>query len=118
MGRETNDCDNWDFTPESLDDYLAKFWFGARKNSKDDGEDEEDDANLSSAVYSANSIKNFRYALNRIIKKKCNGLDVTSKDNPVFNKSQTAFWNTIKELKKEGKAETMQKSEIIEDGKL
>ena len=31
MGRETNDCDYWDFTEESLDDYLAKFWFGARK---------------------------------------------------------------------------------------
>ena len=25
MGKATNDCDYWDFTEESLDDYLAKF---------------------------------------------------------------------------------------------
>ena len=60
MGRETNDCDNWDFTEESLDDYLAKFWFGARKNVQDDSEEESqetEDPELKCRMYKANSLK-------------------------------------------------------------
>ena len=120
MGRETNDCDYWDFTEESLDDYLAKFWFGARKTiTEDDEEDSQDsvqaDPELKARMYKANSLKNYRYALNRIIKKKKN-VDITSKDNKNFQKSQEAFANAMRELKSEGKAESTMKFEISEEG--
>ena len=120
MGRETNDCDYWDFTEESLDDYLAKFWFGAQKlfNEEEDPNDSEQQDENSGKIkhmYSANSLKNYRYALNRIIKSKWN-LDITSKDNTNFNKSQKAFANAIKELKSKGKGEQKMKNEITEEG--
>ena len=119
MGRATNDCDYWDFTEESLDDYLAKFWFGARKSVEDDENDEESQESnaddTKTRMYSANSIKNYRYALNRIIKDK-RQIDITSKTNSKFSKSQLAFANAIKELKKEGKGEQKIKYEITEAG--
>ena len=120
MGRETNDCDYWDFTEESLDDYLAKFWFGARKNVQDDSEEESqetEDPELKCRMYKANSLKNYRYALNRILKKKRN-IDITLKDNKNFTKSQEAFANVMRELKTEGKAESTMKYEITEQGEL
>ena len=94
-GRAENDCDYWDFTPESLDDYLAKFWFGARKyvNGQSDEEESQEvdennpDANEKSRMYSANSLKNYRYALNRLIKKYGSGMDIVSKNNILFKKS-------------------------------
>ena len=119
MGRETNDCDYWDFTEESLDDYLAKFWFGVRKDVSDDEDEEntEEDSQEGSKLrmYSANSLKNYRYALNRIIKNK-RQIDITAKENKNFTKSQAAFANAIKELKSEGKGEQKVKFEITEAG--
>ena len=117
MGRATNDCDYWDFTEESLDDYLAKFWFGARKHIQEEEENEEESETEPKVkrMYSANSLKNYRYALNRIIKNK-RQLDITSKDNTKFSKSQKAFANAIKELKSKGKAEQKVKHEISEAG--
>ena len=120
-GLDETDCDYWDFTEESLDDYLAKFWFGARKSTTDQGDsdnetDEEEDPNLKSTMYSANSLRNYRYALGRIIKKK-KGLDIISKESQLFNKSTEAFLNAMKELKAFGKGEIRSKEEISEDGK-
>ena len=61
-GRASDDCDYWDFTEAALDNYLAKFWSGARKTitvDVENAENEEDDPELKSRMYSTNSIKNF-----------------------------------------------------------
>ena len=124
-GLDENNCDYWDFTTESLDSYLAKFWFGARKNIIDDSKhdeneeesENEEDPELKERMYSANSLRNYRYALGRIMKKKT-GLDIISKESAQFAKSTEAFTDAMKELKKNGKGEIKNKSEISENGML
>ena len=64
-------------------------------------------------MYSANSLKNYRFALNRIIKSR-RQLDITAKSNTQFSKSQQAFANAIKEFKKQGKVKQKVKHEITE----
>ena len=116
----TDRLDYWNFSAEELDTYLAKFWFGARKdttNFNDNEDDFEEDPNLKEQCYSANTLKNFRYALNRIIKDKGNLPDLIDKSSIVFKKSQKAFVDAVKELKAQGKAEIKSKHEITEEGK-
>ena len=101
-GREENDCDYWDFTEESLDDYLAKFWFGARKSIIVDIDEDEDeqDKEKKNRLYSANTLKNYRYTLGRLIRRNSSakGKDIMVKDANCFPKSQQAFEDALKEF--------------------
>ena len=119
-GLTGDDLNYWTLEPEQLDSYLAKFWFGARKDtaeiSDDDADDFQDDPKMKERYYSANTLKNFRYALNRIVKDKGNMPDLIDKASTVFKKSQKAFQDAVKELKKEGKAEIKSKHEITDAG--
>ena len=119
-GLEGEELEYWKFEASKLDTYLAKFWFGARKDVEDfsdDNEDFEPDPALKDKCYSANTIRNFRYALNRILKEKSDVRDIIEKGSKTFKKSQEAFTNAVKELKSQGKAEIHSKHEITEDGK-
>ena len=55
-------------------------------------------------MYSANSLKKYWYALNRIIKQCGKGLDMICKENTKFKKSQQAFLDAMKELKVQRKS--------------
>ena len=85
-------------------------------DEEDPDDDENDDPDTKTRMYSANSIKNYRYALNCIIKDK-RQIDITAKNNTKFTKSQKAFANAIKELKSAGKGEQKIKFEITEASK-
>ena len=117
-GEEGDQLQYWTLPEDELDGYLAKFWFGARKDGTDfsDEEDFEDDPNLNEQCYSANTLKNFWYALNRIIKEKGNLPDLIDKSSICFKKSQKAFSDAVKELKSQGKAEVKSKLEITDEG--
>ena len=107
----------WYFEEPELDNYLAKFWLGCRKINTEDGSDvDEDDTVKKDQLYSANTLKNFRYSLNRILHSKGHLFDITVKGTS-FKKSDKAFKVAQKELKKEGKAEVKSHPEITEDGK-
>ena len=110
----TNYCE---FEPDVLDTYLAKFWFGARKDASSDTDEDDPnfDPELKSKKYTASSLRNYQYALNRILKRSERNYDITNQN--IFKKSTEAFADAIKELKSEGKAETKSKPEISEDGK-
>ena len=68
-------------------------------------------------MYSANTMKNFWYALNRILKFKGHEYDIMNKHSLSFKKSQQAFLDSQKELKALGKAEVHSAPEITEEGK-
>ena len=114
-GKGDDECDFWNYDEGILDIFLAKFWFGARKDLCEESQEFEDN-DKKDRFYSANTLKNFRYGLNRILKKEGRQFDITDKKNPSFQKSQAAFSDAIKELKKEGKAEVKSKEEIVELG--
>ena len=67
-------------------------------------------------MYKANSLRNFRYSLNRILRTKGHLYDITSKKTTSFQKSQQAFIDAIKELKENGKADVDSYPEIEEQG--
>ena len=119
LGKEGEDLEYWNYTASELDNYLAKFWYGARKEPSDDeiNENQDEEVELKSTLYTASSLKNFRYALNRVLKKKNTVFDLISKDAVAFRKSNEAFESAIKELKKEGKGDVKSKKEITEEGK-
>ena len=117
-GKSEEQCDFWNYEENILDLFLAKFWFGARKDICEDTDEGDMEDDLKARFYSANTLKNFRYGLNRILKKEGRQFDITDKKNPSFQKSQEAFFDAIKELKKEGKAEVKSKHEIIEKGTI
>ena len=118
MGCSPDETDYWNFTEPELDTYLAKFWFGARKDGNDEETtDAESDPQLKSRMYKANTLKNFRYGLNWILKSKGHLYDITDKKTASFVKSQQAFNDAIKELKIEGKGEVTNYPEITEEGK-
>ena len=73
MSRETNNYDYWDFTKESLHDYLAKFWFGARKSYEDEENDEND--------------KEITMHWTKLLKTRCRKqqINITSKSNTKFS---------------------------------
>ena len=114
-------CDNleyWFYEKPELDKYLAKFWLGVRKYDMEDNSDDEENTDNSKIdkLYSANTLKNFRYALNRILKEKGHLYDITIKGTS-FMRSDEAFKVTLKELKQQGKAEVHSHPEITENGK-
>ena len=117
-GKEGEDLEYWNYTASELDNYLAKFWFGAHKETPEKDAEESNKDGLTSTMYTANTLRNFRYALNRILKKKNTIFDLISKDNISFHKSNSAFENAIAELKKEGKGDVKSKKEITKDGKV
>ena len=117
-GCPKEETDYWNFTEPELDSYLAKFWFGARKDiCEDNPATAEDDPELKSRLYKANTLKNFRYGLNRILKTKGHLCNITDKKTASFQKSQQAFVDAIKELKSEGKGDVESYPEIHEAGK-
>ena len=111
----------WYYTEPELDNCLAKFWFGARKDlgeGHDDNEqqDSEEDPNKRERMYKASSLRNFQYSLNRILKSHGHLYDITAKSTSSFGKSQKAFIDAIKELKEEGKGDIESYPEIEEEG--
>ena len=105
------DTEYWLFDKPELDNYLAKFWLCVRKEDSDSKESETEDPDKIGNKYSANTLRNFRYALNRILCSKGHLYNITEKGTS-FLKSNEAFKVAIKELKKEGKAEVKSYPEI------
>ena len=119
MGVPEEQTDYWNFTEPELDNYLAKFWFGARKDiCDDDSQDTEEDPELKQWLYKANTLRNFRYGLNRILRSKGHLYDITDKKTSSFIKSQQAFGDAIKEFKAEGKADIDSYPEIEDEGEI
>ena len=85
------DLQYWFYEETELDEMLEKFWFGARKCSESDNETEGEDTEKEDLMYSANTVKNFRYALNQILKNKGHLYDIINTSNMSFRKSQEAF---------------------------
>ena len=117
IGISEDKTDYWNYEEPELDNYLAKFWFGARKISdNDEEEDTTDDPELKQRMYKATSLRTFCYGLNRILKQRGHLYDITDKKTASFVKSQQAFNDAIKELKIEGKADVESYPEILEEG--
>ena len=113
-----SDLHYWNYDEEELDSMLAKFWFGARKDPDTDEETDTEDPKKMNLMYSTNTMKNFRYIINRILKTKGHLYDIMSKATLSFKWSQQAFIDSQKELKALGKAEIKSAPEITEDGNL
>ena len=104
----------WYYHEEELDKILAKFWYGAYKDPDSDYESDPEDPQKISLMYCANTMKNFQYSLNRILKSKGHLCDIMTKSTLSFQKSQKAFVDSQKELKTLGKAEIHSAPEILE----
>ena len=112
------DLDYWNYEEPELDSYLSKFWFGARKSPNSDYESDQDDSEKTKLMYTANTMKNFRYSLNRILKEKGHQYDIIYENSLSFKKSQQAFLDSQKELKSLGKGEIKSAPEITEEGTI
>ena len=115
MGLPEDGLEYWNFTEPELDNYLAKFWFSARKTSSENSQ--ECDNDKKEHLYKANSLRNVQYSLNRILKNKGHLYDIADKRTTSFQQSQQAFNDAIKELKAEGKGDVESYPEIEEEGK-
>ena len=71
---------------QNWDKALAKFKFGARKDICKDGVPHGDD-DMKNRKYSASSMKNFRYGLNRVLKKMGHLYGITDKNTTSFSRS-------------------------------
>ena len=111
---DVEDTNYWFYTEPELDNYLSKFYLGARKFATDTDPTFDEDPDQKSRKYSANSLKDFRYALNRILKQKGHLYDIISENGTSFKKSNDAYKIAMKELKEEGKAEVKSHPEIAE----
>ena len=88
------------FKEQELDDWLSKFWFGARTaNNK---------------LYTVNSLKSFRYGLKCHLQKVGHTYHITK--DTAFSNSQKAFASTCKELKEEGKGVVKNYEEKDDEG--
>ena len=110
----------WYFDEPELDNWLAKFWLCVRKDENDSDSEEESqdtpqDPQKTSLMYSANTLRSFRYGLNRILRSKGHLYKITEKGTS-FIKSDEAFKLALQELKKEGKAEVHSYPEITDQG--
>ena len=85
MGVAENQTNYWNYTEPVLDNYLCKFWFGARKEG-DDSEDTDPQEEMKSRLYKANSLQSFRYGLNRILRQRGHLYDITDKHTASFQK--------------------------------
>ena len=93
--------DFWLYPTEDLDQWLGKFYIGARK---EDGE-----------LYKLSSMTSLRYGLQRVLNKK--GLKMDILKSAQFKWSQHAFSTASTELVKEGKGGIVSAAEISEAGK-
>ena len=118
-GCDQNELDYRTFIEPTLDKYLSKFRFYARKSNFTDDEESihDEDPVLKQQFYKANSLRNFRYSLNQMLKTKGHLYDITDKHTASFQKSQQAFFDAVKELKVHGKADVESYPEIEETGK-
>ena len=107
----------WNYEEPELDSFLLKFWFGARKDPDSDYESDSKDPDRKELMYSANTMRSFRYAINRILKFKGHEYDIMNKHSLSFKKSQQAFFDSQKELKALDKVQVHSAPEINEDGK-
>ena len=88
--KECNNTEYWSYPEDELDDILSKFWFEVRSTNVDqNGENER---------YSITSLRSLRNGLTRELVKHNRNIDLTS--DPNFKKSQMAFKDACKELKK------------------
>ena len=110
------DMEYWLYEEDKLDLMLEKFWFGARKQPGDDYESDREDEQKTGLMYLANTMRNFRYALNCILKNKGHLYDIISPSSLSFKRSQKAFNVSQKELKELGKAAVSSAPEINEEG--
>ena len=112
-----SNVDYWFYEEPELDNYLSKFYFGARKDADSDFETDSEDPERQELMYSANTMRSFRYALSRILQSKGHEYDIMHKNSLSFKKSQQAFLDSQKELKALGKAQIKSAPEITEEGK-
>ena len=117
MGVKEDQTDYWNYEEPELDKFLAKFWFGARKDICDDDDSQDINTEPKDRLYKATSLRSFRYGLNRVLKGRGHLYDITDKKTASFQKSQQAFIDAIKELKSEGKGDIEPYPEIEEEGK-
>ena len=87
-----------------------------QRRSNDTYESDQEDPERKASMYSANTMHNFRYVLNRILKSKGHLYDIISPSSLSFKRSQKAFTASQKELKERGKAEVHSAPEITEEG--
>ena len=91
--KEYQNTEFWTYPDDALDEILCKFWFEVRSTQKDtDGEFQH---------YSLTSLRGLRNALTRELVKHNRNIDLTT--DPAFKKSQSAFKDASKELKRIGK---------------
>ena len=112
-----DDVKYWLYDEEDLDNMLSKFWFGARKDADDNYESDPEDNQRQGLMYSANTMRNFRYSINRILKSKGHNYDIIRPNSLSFQQSQRAFNASQKELKELGKAQVHSAIEINETGR-
>ena len=89
-----------DFPNDVLDRILGKFWFEVRQANK--------------KHYTVQSLHHIRYGINRLLKSKGKEFDITT--HPDFTKSQDAFEDACKRLKKLGFGHVKHYKEIIPKG--
>ena len=112
------DLNYWYYDEPELDQMLEKFWFGARKDINLDTYNEAGDCETEDSFYSANTMKNIRYSLNRILKNKGHLYDIINTSNMSFKHSQKAFFTSQKDLKERGKGQIYSAPEITETGTI
>ena len=117
MGVKEENTDYWNYEEPQLDNYLAKFWFGAHKDICNDEDSQDSNVEGKERLYKANSLRSFCYGINRILKMRGHLYDITDKRTTSFQKSQQAFIDALKELKSEGKGDMEPYPEIKEQGK-
>ena len=83
----------WTYPEDELDTILSKFWFEVRSTNVDENGEFEH--------YSLTSLRSLRNGLTRELGKHNRNIDLTT--DPMFKKSQMAFKDASKELKKIGK---------------
>ena len=104
------DCDHtrfWEFCKEDLDKHLSHFWFAARHNKIDKKTNEP-------KKYRVQTLKTLQYVLNRVLHEHGITFDIITDSD--FRKSQTAFTDCCKELKKEGYGFITPTDEITPEG--
>ena len=99
--------DFWTLDTDELDAILAKFWFAARSNKVDEKGIQQ--------KYMIQSLRSIRYGINRVLKEKKYGYDITTSEK--FSESQKAFEDACKELKEEGFGHISHTPEISPEGK-
>ena len=97
---------------------LEKFWFGPHKDIQSDNDSDDCDEDNNNSLYAANTMKNFRYALYRILKNKGYLYEIINPRHMSFQCSQKAFFASQKKLKQKGKGGITSAPEISESGMI